>query len=65
MTDNISNIPEYNPNAIEKKWQKIWDENKTFHSEIDHDKEKYYALVEFPYPSGKVFTLVTQDHIPP
>ncbi len=53
MTDNISNIPEYNPNAIEKKWQKIWDENKTFHSEIDHDKEKYYALVEFPYPSGQ------------
>lgn len=44
---------EYNPNAIEKKWQKIWDENKTFHSEIDHDKEKYYALVEFPYPSGQ------------
>ncbi len=53
MTENISNIPEYNPNAIEKKWQKIWDENKTFHSEIDHDKEKYYALVEFPYPSGQ------------
>ncbi|WP_115595965.1 leucine--tRNA ligase [Anaerococcus octavius] len=46
-------MPEYNPNAIEKKWQKIWDENKTFHSEIDHDKEKYYALVEFPYPSGQ------------
>lgn len=53
MTENISNIPEYNPNAIEKKWQKIWDENKTFHSEINHDKEKYYALVEFPYPSGQ------------
>jgi len=53
MTENISNIPEYNPNAIEKKWQKIWEENKTFHSEIDHDKEKYYALVEFPYPSGQ------------
>ncbi|WP_287527120.1 leucine--tRNA ligase [Anaerococcus sp.] len=46
-------MPEYNPNAIEKKWQKIWDENKTFHSEIDYDKEKYYALVEFPYPSGQ------------
>ncbi|MDU5229287.1 MAG: leucine--tRNA ligase [Anaerococcus sp.] len=46
-------MPEYNPNAIEKKWQKIWDENKTFHSEINHDKEKYYALVEFPYPSGQ------------
>ena len=53
MTENYSNIPEYNPNAIEKKWQKIWDENKTFHSEINHDKEKFYGLVEFPYPSGQ------------
>lgn len=53
MTENYSKIPEYNPNAIEKKWQKIWDEDKTFHSEIDHDKEKFYGLVEFPYPSGQ------------
>ena len=53
MTENYSNIPEYNPNAIEKKWQKIWDEDKTFHSEIDHNKEKFYGLVEFPYPSGQ------------
>ena len=51
MTEN--KFPEYNPNAIEKKWQKIWDEDNTFHSEIDHDREKYYALVEFPYPSGQ------------
>lgn len=51
MTEN--KFHEYNPNAIEKKWQKIWDEDNTFHSEIDHDKEKYYALVEFPYPSGQ------------
>ncbi len=53
MSENYSNISEYNPNAIEKKWQKIWDEDKTFHSEIDHDKEKFYGLVEFPYPSGQ------------
>ena len=53
MTEKFSNIPEYNPHAIEKKWQKIWDEDNTFHSEIDHDKEKFYALVEFPYPSGQ------------
>ncbi|WP_394020624.1 leucine--tRNA ligase [Anaerococcus cruorum] len=46
-------MPEYNPNAIEKKWQTIWDEDKTFHSEIDHNKEKFYGLVEFPYPSGQ------------
>ena len=44
---------EYNPNAIEKKWQKKWDENKTFKSEIDSKKKKFYPLVEFPYPSGQ------------
>lgn len=44
---------EYNPNAIEKKWQKKWDEEKTFKSEIDESKKKFYPLVEFPYPSGQ------------
>ena len=44
---------EYNPNAIEKKWQKIWDEEETFKSELDRDKKKFYPLVEFPYPSGQ------------
>ena len=53
MTDIKANIPEYNPNAIEKKWQEIWDKEKTFHSDIDENKEKFYALVEFPYPSGQ------------
>ncbi|MEJ8751018.1 leucine--tRNA ligase [Lagierella sp. ICN-221743] len=43
----------YNPNAIEKKWQKYWEENKTFKTEIDENKEKFYALIEFPYPSGQ------------
>lgn len=37
---------------IESKWQKYWEDNKTFHAEIDENKEKYYYLVEFPYPSG-------------
>ena len=37
---------------IEEKWQKYWEDNKTFHAEIDKNKEKYYYLVEFPYPSG-------------
>lgn len=42
----------YNPNLIEKKWQKIWEDNKTFKA-IDNDsKPKFYSLVEFPYPSG-------------
>lgn len=44
---------EYNPNAIEKKWQKIWDEEETFVSKIDSSKKKFYPLVEFPYPSGQ------------
>lgn len=43
----------YNPNAIEKKWQKIWDEEKTFKTQINKDKQKFYALIEFPYPSGQ------------
>ena len=43
----------YDFKAIEAKWQKIWDENKTFHAVNDYSKPKYYALVEFPYPSGQ------------
>ena len=38
--------------AIEKKWQDKWEECGCFHVEIDHSKPKFYALVEFPYPSG-------------
>jgi len=38
--------------AIEKKWQDYWDEHKTFKATTDYSKPKYYALVEFPYPSG-------------
>ena len=39
--------------AIEKKWQDIWDEEKTFAAKNDYSLPKYYALVEFPYPSGQ------------
>lgn len=42
----------YNPNAIEPKWQKYWDENKTFKVLDDDSKPKFYALDMFPYPSG-------------
>ncbi|GKU79755.1 leucine--tRNA ligase [Paenibacillus sp. L3-i20] len=42
----------YNPQAIEPKWQQIWDENKTFQTKEDSDKPKFYALDMFPYPSG-------------
>ncbi|MCI5840110.1 MAG: leucine--tRNA ligase [Peptoniphilaceae bacterium] len=44
---------EYNPNKIEKKWQKYWYENKTFKALEDFSLPKYYALIEFPYPSGQ------------
>ena len=42
----------YDYKAVEAKWQKVWEDEKTFHAEIDHTKPKFYALVEFPYPSG-------------
>ena len=41
----------YNFTEIEKKWQDIWDENKTFAAKNDFSLPKYYALVESPYPS--------------
>lgn len=43
----------YNHRAVEEKWQKIWDEEKAFAATDDYSKPKYYALVEFPYPSGQ------------
>ena len=42
----------YNFRTIEPKWQKIWEDRKTYKVEIDKNKEKFYVLVEFPYPSG-------------
>ena len=44
----------YNFKIVEKKWQKFWDENKTFKSSINQNKKKFYCLEMFPYPSGKV-----------
>ena len=43
----------YDYTAIEKKWQKIWAEKSAFAASDDYTKPKYYALVEFPYPSGQ------------
>ncbi|MBP5153906.1 MAG: leucine--tRNA ligase [Lachnospiraceae bacterium] len=43
----------YDPQTIEPRWQKIWDEEKAFTATDDYSKPKYYALVEFPYPSGQ------------
>ena len=43
----------YNHKAVEEKWQKIWEDKGVFHASADTEKEKFYALIEFPYPSGQ------------
>lgn len=45
-------MSKYEFSAVEEKWQKYWDEHKTFEAKNNSDKPKFYALVEFPYPSG-------------
>jgi leucyl-tRNA synthetase len=42
----------YDPKEVEKKWQDYWYNNDIFHAEVDNTKEKFYGLIEFPYPSG-------------
>ena len=49
-TNNVA----YNPQEIEPQIQKFWEEHKTFHATEDKNKEKYYCLVMFPYPSGRL-----------
>ena len=51
LEDYMSEL--YNHKVVEKKWQKVWDDNKAFAATDDYSKPKYYALVEFPYPSGQ------------
>ena len=43
----------YNHKLVERKWQKIWDDEKAFEVGTDYSKPKYFAMVEFPYPSGQ------------
>ena len=43
----------YNHKNIEEKWQRIWEEKGVFHAEENSEKKKFYALIEFPYPSGQ------------
>ena len=47
-------MPEYDPKTIEAKWQKHWEEQKSFQVKDDPAKEKYYLLEMFPYPSGRI-----------
>ena len=44
----------YNFKIVEEKWQKFWDQNKTFSTKVDNNKKKFYCLEMFPYPSGKI-----------
>ena len=44
----------YNFKLIEEKWQKFWEKNKSFKTEVNNKKRKYYCLEMFPYPSGKI-----------
>ncbi len=46
-------MKEYNPREIVRKWQKIWEEKRVFEANDDKSKKKFYALIEFPYPSGE------------
>ena len=45
---------EYNPAAIEAKWQDAWNDAAVFNSDVDLSKPKFYCLEMFPYPSGKM-----------
>ena len=57
----------YNHKTVEKKWQQVWQDEKAFAATNDYSKPKYYALVEFPYPSGPVsythLTLPTNSRV--
>ena len=45
-------MTKYDPKAIEPKWQEYWDEHQTYRAETDPSREKFFGLIEFPYPSG-------------
>jgi leucyl-tRNA synthetase len=47
-------VDRYNFKIVEEKWQKFWDQNKTFSTKVDKNKKKFYCLEMFPYPSGKI-----------
>ena len=47
-------MPDYDPKTIEAKWQKRWEDEKSFKVEADPSRPKYYLLEMFPYPSGRI-----------
>jgi leucyl-tRNA synthetase len=47
-------VDRYNFKTVEEKWQKLWEEEKTFSTKVDKTKKKFYCLEMFPYPSGKI-----------
>lgn len=49
-----NSLERYNPTAVESRWQKRWEDDKVFEVTEDPDKEKYYLLEMFPYPSGRI-----------
>lgn len=44
----------YSPKDVEQKWQSVWENEKTFKASVDSNKQKYYLLEMFPYPSGRI-----------
>ncbi len=52
-TRDKTSIPKYDPSEIEKKWQKIWDSEKTYQPDLDKAKKPFYNLMMFPYPSAE------------
>ena len=47
-------VERFNPKTVDLKWQNVWDKEKYFFAKVDHNKEKFYILEMFPYPSGKI-----------
>ena len=54
MNDRTTARKKYNPQAIEARWQRVWEEEGTFAATERDDREKFYLLVMFPYPSGRI-----------
>jgi leucyl-tRNA synthetase len=63
MADNPTSG--YNPTEIEPRWQKKWEADGLYHSDIDLKKPKHYALMMLPYPSGDLHAGHSYAYVPP